>query len=301
MKIFAPKYYKDFKCAASNCTHSCCIGWEIDVDENTLLKYSNLTSGYGKQINESITPLPTPHFALAKNGNCVHLDENGLCKIICNLGEEYLCEICKEHPRFYNQTPFGLEVGLGLSCEEACRIILTSNNYNEFEEVDECDLELEKLTFNPIPERNEILSILSTRSPSYSEKLKILQSRYSVSPSVITDEDWHDVLNSLEYLNDKNKLLFSNYSSTIDKNSQLDAYLEKALAYFVFRYLSKAQNQAEIKQYLGLCLFLERLLNSALRANSALSLSQAIQTAIIVSEEIEYNEDNLDAILFEFI
>ena len=43
MKIFAPSYYKNFKCLADRCTHSCCIGWEIDVDADTLLRYEQLT------------------------------------------------------------------------------------------------------------------------------------------------------------------------------------------------------------------------------------------------------------------
>ena len=37
MKLFAPEYYKQFKCIADKCTHSCCIGWEIDIDEEALL------------------------------------------------------------------------------------------------------------------------------------------------------------------------------------------------------------------------------------------------------------------------
>ena len=32
MKYIAPAYYRDFKCIASACRHSCCVGWEIDVD-----------------------------------------------------------------------------------------------------------------------------------------------------------------------------------------------------------------------------------------------------------------------------
>mgnify|MGYP006874698003 CR=1 FL=1 len=30
-----PDYYKEFKCIAGECRHSCCIGWEIDIDEET--------------------------------------------------------------------------------------------------------------------------------------------------------------------------------------------------------------------------------------------------------------------------
>ena len=39
MKLFAPKYYGSFKCIADKCEHSCCIGWEIDIDDTTLKKY----------------------------------------------------------------------------------------------------------------------------------------------------------------------------------------------------------------------------------------------------------------------
>lgn len=42
MKLYAPEYYKNFKCIADKCEHSCCIGWEIDIDEETLKKYENL-------------------------------------------------------------------------------------------------------------------------------------------------------------------------------------------------------------------------------------------------------------------
>ncbi len=40
MKLFAPRYYKKFKCSADKCDHSCCVGREIDVDE-TALKNTN--------------------------------------------------------------------------------------------------------------------------------------------------------------------------------------------------------------------------------------------------------------------
>ena len=32
MKIIAPNYYPAFRCIADKCRHSCCIGWEIDID-----------------------------------------------------------------------------------------------------------------------------------------------------------------------------------------------------------------------------------------------------------------------------
>ena len=32
MRIIAPDYYREFHCIADKCRHSCCIGWEIDID-----------------------------------------------------------------------------------------------------------------------------------------------------------------------------------------------------------------------------------------------------------------------------
>ena len=31
-----PDFYDRFRCRAAACRHSCCKGWEIDIDENTL-------------------------------------------------------------------------------------------------------------------------------------------------------------------------------------------------------------------------------------------------------------------------
>ena len=93
MKLFAPSYYKNFKCIADKCKHSCCIDWEIDIDESTQKLYSELCGGYGEKIKSSITGDGIAHFKLCENNRCPHLDNNGLCKIITEYGEDYLCEI----------------------------------------------------------------------------------------------------------------------------------------------------------------------------------------------------------------
>ena len=93
MKLFAPKYYNKFKCIADKCAHSCCVGWEIDIDNTTLSKYNSLSCEYGTIIKESIENSDSAHFQLASHDRCPHLDSNGLCKIIKNIGEEYLDNI----------------------------------------------------------------------------------------------------------------------------------------------------------------------------------------------------------------
>ena len=51
--VYAPKYYKKFKCIADKCQHSCCVGWEIDIDRESEEKYSRLCGGYGENIKKA--------------------------------------------------------------------------------------------------------------------------------------------------------------------------------------------------------------------------------------------------------
>lgn len=34
-----PSYYGDFHCIGGSCKDSCCIGWEVDIDEDTYEYY----------------------------------------------------------------------------------------------------------------------------------------------------------------------------------------------------------------------------------------------------------------------
>ena len=131
MKLIAPNYYKKFHCIADKCTHSCCsAGWEIDIDENTLNYYNSIEGEFGNKLKQNIinnSDNTSKCFKLCENNNCPFLNSNKLCEIYINLGEEHLCNICTEHPRFYEWFENCKEVGIGLCCEEAARIILSEN------------------------------------------------------------------------------------------------------------------------------------------------------------------------------
>ena len=296
MKLYAPKYYNEFKCIADKCTHSCCVGWEIDVDPYTLEKYSSLGCGYGDNVKKSIIG-DEPHFCLVENERCPHLDEKGLCRIITELGEEYLCDICREHPRFYNETVLGKEVGLGLACEEACRIILSSDDYQSMVELGSVDGECTDLELDPVSFRHGVYSVLSNRAIPYSERLEKIYTQYSVSPKSFNDKEWHDTIDSLEYLDPTHKELFLGYSSYITAPQEQEKYLERALAYFVYRHCAEAYDYEELCARLGFCLFCERLLASLASTND----SDIFLLARIISEELEYSTDNTENIICKFL
>ncbi|MBQ2720844.1 MAG: flagellin lysine-N-methylase [Clostridia bacterium] len=301
MKLFAPEYYKDFVCIADRCRHSCCVGWEIDIDEDTADMYKTLTDGYGKKIKESVAMTDVPHFKLEINDRCPHLDASGLCSIITELGDEYLCEICREHPRFYNDTNHGKEVGIGMSCEEACRIILNSDGFGNIVEIGDIYGEIEDSEFDPLPYRSRIFSVIADETLTHDEKLDELYVTFGFSRSIFSDDIWRELLSSLEYLEDVHREMFLKYSSDVNIKKEFEKPLGRALAYFVYRHCSNTFDEGEFFASLGFCFFCERLLASIVETENAKTVEEFAEIARILSEEIEYSEDNTEIIKSEFV
>ena len=125
MKVFAPQYYRDFRCIAGACRHSCCEGWEIDIDSESLERYRNTSGELGDVLRANISCEGDPHFVLREGDRCPFLRADGLCRLIIEKGEDFLCQICSDHPRFRNFWNDRIEIGLGMACEEAARLILS--------------------------------------------------------------------------------------------------------------------------------------------------------------------------------
>ena len=125
MKIIVPEYYPQFRCKAGACRHSCCIGWEIDIDAETQERYRTETGVLGERLRKQIeTDGDTAWFRLDEKERCPFLNESGLCDIILQRGEDALCQICRDHPRFRFDFSDRTEMGLGLCCEEAAERIV---------------------------------------------------------------------------------------------------------------------------------------------------------------------------------
>ena len=293
MKLYAPKYYKSFKCIADKCEHSCCIGWEIGVDRETLEKYECLGTGYGDAVKKSIAYDGEPHFNLCADDRCPHLNVQGLCKIILNIGEGYLCDICREHPRFYNYTDIA-EVGIGMSCPEAARIILSSPDYMLMEEVGEVSAD-DEIEFNGRVIREKVYAILGDSSLCYGERLAKIYSEYDISLG--DDEVWLEKLSDLEYLDERHKNLFMNYSFSC-RPVGVDQYLERFLAYMIYRHCTEAFDADDFAMRLSFCLFCERLAASLIAAKGASSLCEVAELVSIISEELEYSEENTEALTY---
>lgn len=121
MILRKPDFYDSFRCIASRCTDTCCIGWEIDVDKASQEAYNKAAGTFGDKLRANIEE---GHFRLLPHDRCPFLTKENLCEIYTNLGEGALCDICREHPRFVEVYGDIMERGLGLCCEEATRLLL---------------------------------------------------------------------------------------------------------------------------------------------------------------------------------
>ena len=125
MSTWYPSFYPAFRCRADRCRHSCCRGWEIDVDEQSAALYRKLPGELGDELRRALfSDEEGWHFRLDGEERCPFLEADGLCRLIRRLGEEALCDICALHPRFFEELDADELWGLGLSCEEATALLL---------------------------------------------------------------------------------------------------------------------------------------------------------------------------------
>ena len=54
MLYTVPDYYDQFTCIAQDCEDTCCAGWAIMIDEDTLEKYEKFEGSFGNRLRNSI-------------------------------------------------------------------------------------------------------------------------------------------------------------------------------------------------------------------------------------------------------
>lgn len=293
MKVFFPSYYKEFKCIADSCRHSCCVGWEIGVDDCSAERFSSVGGALGEKIRRNITSDNT--IRLTEGDRCPFLDGCGLCQIISELGEDMTPRICREHPRFYHRVGETFEGGIGMSCEVAARIILSSDGFASFTEYERDAEAADESDFDTLTHREYIYNVLSS-GDSYREKLSDIAKKYDLDISFST-EYWSEVFSGLEYLNAKNAESFS--VGRTEHRIENHRYLTRFLAYLVFRHVSMADSYDNLRARVGFCLLLTAVLENMI-AERDISFAEICERARTISEEIEYSEDNTASLIFEF-
>ncbi len=295
MKLIVPDYYKDFRCIAEHCRHNCCIGWEIDIDEDTLEMYENVPGEFGERLRDGISHVETPCFKLGEGERCVFLNERGLCDIILNLGENALCDICTDHPRFRNFFADRTEMGLGLCCEEACRLVLGCSDTVKLLEIEDDGEDMpdseDKEFFS---ERQHIFNVLQDRSASLEDRLYSLSEEYGVVGNILSPSEWARFYRGLERLDPK----WDKYLDILTKRDIFDEIRDNAVVweqlavYLVYRYSA----EYPINEALAFCIHTVKLLCTLSVVVSA-DFSEICEICRMWSGEIEYSEENTKSVI----
>ena len=339
MTFRVPHYYRDFKCTADKCSDNCCIGWEIDIDDDTMEKYDSVTGEFKNKIQSGISTSGTPHFILDKHERCPFLNSKNLCEIFINLGESSLCQICTDHPRYYEWFGNIKEGGVGVCCEEAARLILTDDkpfSYYDInvpdEDNDGCDGEffeylqavrkniITHLNNKSLPLKNRLRDILvyaDAMQKSYDNfDFTVYDINEAANENTSADNTKEIVsffADSLEFMGggEPFKALAEDHTAVktgsehfLREYPQVYGYLENLAVYFIWRHFLKGVFEEEFYSKAAFA-FISTVMCGLLFirhfcADSAFDEGSAVRMTVLYSKQVEYSEENLDRLYDAF-
>ena len=319
-----PSYCEKFSCIADKCKDNCCIGWEIDIDSDTLYYYKSISGDFGKRLSTNISD---GCFVLAEDERCPFLNDNNLCDIILELGEEHICQICTDHPRYYEWFGTVKEGGIGLCCEEAARVILSEDHVMTVKEIPDedcngCDDALYRLLLSA---RDTIIGHLQKEDLIGSicamlDFAEELQSRMDNDDLTlpeykrVTESGTADIRGILHFFTtlepiDGSWLPYINHCTELvheipNIQREHEPYLRRIAVYFIFRYFMKGVYDGEILSRVKLAAvstwMTGYLWRCKLYEKGSLSFEDMAETAGFYSKEVEYSEENLDSLADAF-
>jgi len=298
MKLIAPERYRDFQCIAGECRHSCCIGWEIDIDPDSLRRFQRVPGRLGERLQQNIdvTEEGACFRLQGEEERCPFLNKDGLCDLILELGEDSLCQICTDHPRFRNFFSDRTEIGLGLCCEAAARLLLAAEEPMRLTVLED---DGEKTAADAFEEqvlhvRAQLFALMQDRSvPAAARAEKLLPA------AAIEWGFWASELLQLERLDEQwaEHLALLAHTPVHPLSPALEIPLEQLMCCLLYRHLPGAVEDGDLAGRIRFCGLLWQLtarLCRHLQIHDAFGLAEL---ARLISSEIEYSEENTCAIL----
>lgn len=303
-----PDYYKNFRCTADKCRHNCCIGWEIDIDPETAEFYNTVSGKMGQKLRDGISNDSEPHFILTKDERCPFLNEQNLCDIIIDLGEDRICDICTEHPRFHNELPGRYEKGIGLCCEEAARLILSQSAPVQLEVTGKPEYEDEIIVL-----RDKVISALQNRSIDFNERITEMLKLCGTKMPEGSVPEWAEFFLTLERMDEEwTQLLIQlkdGYSQADIEGfdtfmSSRQTEYEQFTVYLIYRHFANASDEdgtAERARFAALGYLMLHSIGAVIWTQTGkFGFDKQINIARLFSSEIEYSDENLYVLLEKF-
>lgn len=253
MKIVKPTFYKDFKCIAGDCPDSCCQGWEVDADAESLEYYNTLDSSL--EIKQRIDRVLSKDefdnniFTLAPKKRCPFLNDENLCDMHIAIGGEHTPYTCRTFPRFIYDFGGTREIGVSFSCPVASDMMYALDSFDFEQEITDEPPSLNDidatLYYTLYKAREQAYSIVKDRSVPINERLKgllsftlELQAKINDYPDGNSDDvSFIDVFNNPELINPQWTQRVNNADIKPVSNSVAN---ENIAMYFLYKYFLQA-------------------------------------------------------------
>ena len=252
MKIVKPTFYKTFKCIAGDCPDSCCQGWEVDADSDSLEYYKTLDNSLEikKRIDSVLSKdeFDNTIFTLAPKKRCPFLNDENLCDMHIAIGGEHTPYTCRTFPRFIYDFGATREIGISFSCPVASDMMYNTESFDFETEVNSDlptlnDIDAEKY-FLLYKGRAEAYKIAKDKNKSIRERLNdlldlgvLLQEKLFPYDEGGDDIAFFDVFKNPELINPEWKEKVENFSLKQVSDTQSN---ENILMYFLYKYLMQA-------------------------------------------------------------
>lgn len=252
MKIVTPSFYKDFECIAGDCPDSCCQGWEVDADKDSLEYYKTLSGDIRQRIDSVLDKdeFGNTIFRLTDRKRCPFLNDSNLCDMHIAIGGEHTPFTCRTFPRFINDFGSTREMGISFSCPVASDMMWNLEGEFDFEttinsdppSLNDIDAEL---YFYLIKSRTKAYQIVKNKElPLNKRMVQLLEYAQELQNDIDSYEegsavlDFKDVFNNPEVIN--NEWVEKVKNSSFDKSAINSKSCENIAVYFLFRYFMQA-------------------------------------------------------------
>ena len=300
MKLIAPAYYPQFSCIAGKCRHSCCVGWEIDIDEETAEAYHTFPGAIGARMQKCIDfDAEPPHFVLqGDEERCPFLNDWGLCDIILTCGEDALCQICTDHPRFRNFYSDRTEIGLGLCCEAAAALVLGWE-----ESVSMIRLSDDGENSSPTDEEQALFDLRDTLLAIVQNRTQPTEMRIDEMLALVGGSRFDDMRTWAEFLSGL-EILDSAWSAALADIGNERAVLpghagEQLMQYLLMRHLPKMLDGEDPAVLVSFAVLGYDLISALYASAKERDFARLCELVRLFSSEIEYSEENLYAVFDE--
>lgn len=297
MKIVKPTFYKNFKCIAGDCPDSCCQGWEVDADSDSLEYYKTLDNSLEikKRIDSVLSKdeFDNTIFTLAPKKRCPFLNDENLCDMHIAIGCEHTPYTCRTFPRFIYDFGATREIGISFSCPVASDMMYNTESFDFETEVNSDlptlnDIDAEKY-FLLYKGRAEAYKIAKDKNKSIRERLNdlldlgvLLQEKLFPYDEGGDDIAFFDVFKNPELINPEWKEKVENFSLKHVSDTQSN---ENILMYFLYKYLMQAVYDDDVLSKIKMAV-LGVLINTYFGEDS--------WTVHLWSKETEHSQYNMD-------